>query len=236
MAVTATVAPARVGLGDPFTLTVDAAVPHSAGTVQLLASPGPFEQVAAPRVSHAGGHVRLVETLLCVDRDCAPDATPRRVALPAPRATIGGTTVTGAGPVVTVVPRVPAAAVSASRAQFRQPTAIPASTAPFGLAAGVSIVLAVLLAAAAAWLVAAPRRKRPAAAGPLDAIALPLALRLLRESARRGAPDRRRAVDLVSRLAPAESAEDATRLAWAPPEPQPPEVERLADRIEQGAR
>jgi hypothetical protein len=235
MAVTATVSPARVGLGDPFTLTVDAAVPHGAGSVQLLASPGPFEQVAAPRVSHAGGHVRLVETLVCVGRGCAPDATPRRVALPAPHATIGGTTVTGAAPVVTVVPRVPAAAVSASRAQFRQPTAIPAPTAPFGVAAATAIVLAVLLAAAAAWLVAGSRRKRPAPAGPPEPAGLPLALRLLRESARRAAPDRRRAADLVSRLAPPNAADDATRLAWAPPEPQPPEVERLADRIEQGA-
>jgi hypothetical protein len=234
MAVTAVVSPMRVGVGDPFTLTVDAAVRHGAGAVQLLASPGPFEQVAAPRLSHSGGHVRLVETLVCVDRGCAPGAKPRRVLLPAPHATIAGTTVTGAAPVVTVVPRVPAGAVSAARAQFRQPTTVAASTAPFALAAAAALVLAALLAAAAFWLAASSRRRaRAAAARPHEAPGLPLALRLLRESARRAAPDRRRAADLVSRLAPAEVAEAATRLAWAPPEPQPPEVERLADRVEE---
>lgn len=232
MDVHAGVSPARVGLGDPFTLTVDAVVPHGAGSVRLVASPGPFVQVAAPRHSRSGGHVRLVEQLACVDRGCAPGASPRQIALPAPSATFGGTTVRGATPVVTVVPRVPAAAVSAARAQFRQPTAVPAPTAPFGLAAAGALVVAVVLAAAAVLLVAR-RRPRPAA-HRAEPVALPLALRLLRESARREAPDRRRAADLVSRLAPAEAAEAATRLAWAPPEPQPPQVEGLADRIEQG--
>lgn len=236
MALTVTVSPARVGVGDRFTLTVDAAVPHGAGAVQLLASPGAFEQAAPPHITHAGDHVRLVETLVCVDRGCAPDAAPRRVVLPAPHATIGGTTVAGAAPVVTVVPRVPAAAVSASRAQFLQPTTIPASTAPLGLAAAAAISVAVILTAAAVWLAAAARRRAaPAVAAPIGADGLPLALRLLRESARRAVPDRRRAADLVSRLAPTESAEAATRLAWAPPEPEPPEVERLADQVERGA-
>lgn len=234
MGVHATVSPTRVGVGDPFTLTVVADVPHGAGSVQVLASPGPFDQAAAPRVSHSGSQVRLVETLVCVDRGCAPDAAPRSVALPAPHATIGGATVAGAAPVVTIVPRVPAAAVAAARAQFLQPTAVPASTAPFGLAAGAAVVLAVLLAGAAVWLLAGLRRPRHAAAAPPEAMSLPLALRLLRESARRSAPDRRRAADLVARLVPTE-AEAATRLAWAPPEPEPPEVEQLADRIERGA-
>ena len=61
------------------------------------------------------------------------------------------------------------------------------------------------------------------------------ALRLLRESARRPVPDRRRAADYVARAAArrgSDSAADAIRLAWSAPDPQPPEVAALADRVE----
>ncbi|HVU76806.1 MAG TPA: hypothetical protein VHC67_04435 [Gaiellaceae bacterium] len=238
------VTPSRVGVGDPFTLTVDASAADAKGTLQVLASPGPFDQVAAPRVTRSGSRVRLVEALVCVDRGCAPDARARRVALPALHASVGGSTVAAAAPVVTVVPRVPAADVSAARAPFRRQWAGPAAEPrlPFGLAAGLALALAVLCAGAGGWLVALElsRRGRAATADPATAGGLRLALLLLRESAGRDAPDRRRAADLASRAARSElgdgPADAATRLAWSPPEPQPPQVEGLADRLEERTR
>jgi hypothetical protein len=63
------------------------------------------------------------------------------------------------------------------------------------------------------------------------------ALRLLRESAGRPAPDRRRAADYAGRAAAAERggaqlSDDASRVAWSPPDPEPTDVGALAERIE----
>jgi hypothetical protein len=61
------------------------------------------------------------------------------------------------------------------------------------------------------------------------ALGLADALRLLRESAGRPAADRRRASDLVARLS---RSDEATRVAWSPPPPEPDDVRELAERIE----
>jgi hypothetical protein len=49
-------------------------------------------------------------------------------------------------------------------------------------------------------------------------------------------PDRRRAADYVARAVGHDgaepAAEDARRLAWSAPDPQPPEIVALADRVE----
>jgi hypothetical protein len=222
-----TVAPARIGLGEPFTVTVDAQ-----GTGILSAPDGPFVEVGAPRIAHSGGHIRIVKTLVCVDRDCAPDGKPRTVSLPAATLASGAATTRSARATVTIVPRVPASAVSASRAAYRAPTSVPAVTSPFplALAAAFAIVVACLCVVAAA--LALRRRPRPSVSSPLR-WDLPLALRLLRESTARPASDRRRAADLVAVLTDDAAA---TRLAWAPPEPAPADVERLADRVARSGR
>lgn len=212
--VVVTVSPSHVGLGDPFTVTVTADGP---GT--LSAPDGPFVEVRAPTVTRSGGHTRIVKTLVCVDRGCAPGGAARTVVLPP--AQLG--TVRSARAQVTLVPRVPAKAVSAGRPAYRAPTAVPGTTAPLALAAAFALVLAALCVVVAL----AALRRRPAPAPPLR-WDLPLALRLLRESAGRPARDRRRAADLVASLT---ADADATRLAWAPPEPGPHEVERLAERV-----
>jgi hypothetical protein len=65
---------------------------------------------------------------------------------------------------------------------------------------------------------------------------LELALRLLRESAGRPVPDRRRAADYAGRAAAARGgtqvADEASRIAWAPPDPEPADVGALAEHIE----
>jgi hypothetical protein len=215
VSVQATVSPARVGIGDPFQYVVVARAAH------VAADSGPFEQVRPASVQHDGGTVRIVQTLVCVDRGCAPDDTARRVVLPAPRAD----GVAGTPAAVTVVPRVQGQAVAAPRATYREQTQIPAPAVQFGLVAAALAVAAVVLVAAAVSVLLLPRRRTVAGRRTVD---LAAALRLLRESAGRPVADRRRASDLVARLA---RSEDATRLAWAPTEPQPAEVEQLADRI-----
>jgi hypothetical protein len=220
--VTVTVAPAHVGLGDPFTVTVDA---EGAGT--LSAPDGPFAEVRAPTVSRSGDHTRIVKTLVCVDRGCAPGKTARTVVLPTARLTSGTATIRSARAQVVVAPRVSASAVSASHAAYQAPTAIPGTTTPLGLVAVLALVLAAACVAAALFAL----RRRPADAEPLR-WDLPLALRLLRESAARPARDRRRAADLVAAMT---ADTEATRLAWAPREPEPSDVEQLADRVAGGA-
>ena len=73
-----TVAHARIGLGEPFTVTVDAQ-----GTGTLSAPDGPFVEVGSPRITRSDGHIRIVKSLVCVDRSCAPDGKLRTVSLPA---------------------------------------------------------------------------------------------------------------------------------------------------------
>jgi len=237
--VRASTEPRSVGLGDPFRYTVEARGPHGQ-RIAVLADSGPFLVVAAPRTtrSSSGGTdtVGVEQTLMCLDRGCAPSDGARRVSLPAAHATQGAESASAQASPLTVVPRVPRQAVKASRAVYRRDArvagvSIPGALVPL-LVAGA--VVCVLLAAA---LVALELRRPRAAAGRFTVVdALERALGLLRESARRPAPDRRRAADLVSRVAAerggATVAADATRLAWAPPEPEPTDVGELAEEIE----
>ena len=77
-------------------------------------------------------------------------------------------------------------------------------------------------------LVAELRRRTPAA--PVDR--LRRALRLVRESAGRAPPDRRRALDhLAATLGDVPPAARATRLAWSRPEPEPEPTLAVADEV-----
>ncbi|HEX7084438.1 MAG TPA: hypothetical protein VF186_10025 [Gaiellaceae bacterium] len=230
------VSPATVRFGDLFRYTVEVRAPRGAGDVHVFAGSGVFDQVGAPATTRStdGGQtvVRVTQTLACLARGCVPEGKTRRVALTAPRASVGGRLVAGSAVTVDLEPRVPAAAVSAPAARYRRQTALPpvSSRLPFDAAAAAAVALAVVLAAAAAALVALElrgRRKREAAVGRGG---LELALRLLRESASRPVPDRRRAADYVSRLVSRDvTAEHATRVAWSRPEP---DVTGLADEVE----
>ena len=111
-----------VGLGDPFRYTVEA---RGDSTLKVIADTGPFAVVAAPKISrsHSGGQtvVRIEQTLACLDRGCAPGAEPRGVLLPAARAVDRSGTVTAPVAALTLVPRVPASAVAASRGGLPAP-------------------------------------------------------------------------------------------------------------------
>jgi len=238
--VRASLAPSSVGVGDPFTLTIDATA-RGGGDLRILADSGPFVELGSPHLSRSGGRVRLVETLACVDRSCAPGAKPRRVVLPPPRASLGSAAAVGPALVVTVVPHVPQSSVAAAAARYREQTQVARSAAPFGLVAGAAIALAAVLAGAglALAVLALRRPSRAATSGIGRAVDLELALRLLRESAARPVPDRRRAADLVAVAAAGEVGDEpataATRVAWAPPPPGPADVESLARSVESAA-
>ena len=237
--VQASTEPRSVGLGDAFRYTVEARGPHGP-RITVLADSGPFLVVAAPRTtrSSSGGTdaVRVEQTLMCLDRGCAPSDGARRVSLPAARAKQGTSTATAQAPPLKVVPRVPKAAVKASRAVYRRDAGVAGVSIP-GALVPLLVAVALVCVLLAAALVALELRRPRAAAGRFAVVdALERALRLLRESAGRPAPDRRRAADLASRVAGERGgdtvAADATRLAWAPPEPEATDVGELAEEIE----
>jgi hypothetical protein len=226
------------GLGDPIRYTVEARA-RTSGTLRIIADTGAFVAVAAPKTtrSSSGGVavVRIEQTIVCIDRACAPGAKPRTVSLPPARAMSDGGSAVVRAPSITITPRVPASVVAASRAAYRRQTTVPpASTSvpPAALAALLGVAAAALVACALLLVARELRRRRPHGVDGPSVGRLELALRLLRESAGRPAPDRRRAADFAGRTAGRELADDATQVAWARPDPDPADVGALAERIE----
>jgi hypothetical protein len=242
--------PARAGVGDPIRYVVEARLDARTvdpSTVRLLADTGPFAQIGPTRStrSREGSAVvvKLEQEIACLDLACAPDRGARRVRLPAPLVTarLAGRDVTIARPaaaLVAIEPRVTGAEVRAAPAPFRQETGLPPAGG-FGRLPGLLAALAAVLAVLALVpaLLALRPRTGPRSRGE-DAFAR--AVRLLRESAVRSAPDRRRAAGLVSRVAGSAGddplADDAARLAWSAGPPQPDAASALADRAETAGR
>lgn len=232
----ATVDPQIVGLGDPFLYVVEVRGPSGA---TVFADAGPFVAATPPERSRSDGgkRVRIEQRLICLDRGCAPGDRPRRVALPPVRVISGEARTLAPPATIMLEPRVPETAVKQSRARYRVDEAVrPAAPPP--LKALVGLVLLVIVCVAGAGLLVAPGlvRRRSTSAGERVRDELERALYLLRESARRPVSDRRRAADYVARVAGARGSDlavgDATRVAWSKPDPQPPEVNALADRVE----
>jgi hypothetical protein len=226
-------------LGDPFHYTVEARIPATT-TVQVTADLGPFTAVAAPSTTrtreHGAAVVRIEQLAVCLDRGCAPGAKAREVKLPRPTARWDGGSLTAPRPQVTLVPRVSASAVSAARARYLADTSVPARPG-LGLAAALLGAGAlVALAFAVALLALAVRREPRRSSGAARTLSFDEAVRLLRESRGRPAPDRRRAADFAGRASArwgdGATAADAARIAWSPPDPDASEVGVLADRLE----
>jgi hypothetical protein len=232
--VRASVDVAVVGLGDPFVYTVEA---HGPSDLRVVADTGPFVAVAPAKRTHEGDVVRVEQRLICLDRACSPGNDPRRVLLPRAVVISGGSRTLASPVAITVRPRVPASAVTAARVQYRVEDHVRPASAPWWLAVAVLLLLALASLAAAVTLVARSRRRADGVASHARAQrGLEHALRLLRESAQRPVPDRRRAADYVARTVAERGrepvADDATRVAWSATEPAKPAVEELADRVE----
>jgi hypothetical protein len=249
LAVRATVSPAVVGFGDPFTYTVevraDAATADAAG-VRVVADTGAFATLAPARMerSSRGGEsvVRLTQVLACLDLACAPTAAPRRVELPAARALAelragGEATATARAVRIDVTPRVPQAVVAAARPAYRRETDLRAATkrvSPDLLAALLLVTAAVLGVTALALAAGGLLRSRARVGREADDDSLVRALRLVRESAGRPVSDRRRAADLLARALAERGtpplADEATTVAWSAREPAPGDALALASR------
>lgn len=234
--VSASVDIAVVRLGDPFVYTLEA---HGPSDMRVVADTGPFVAVAPAkrRRTHGGEVVRIEQQLICLDRGCSPGKDPRQVLLPRALVISGGSRTLAAPAAITVRPRVPASAVAATRARYRVQDQVRGVSSPWRLVVAALILLAVASLTAAATLLARSLRRSDGAASLARAQrGLEHALQLLRESARRPVPDRRRAADYVAR-AVAEGggdvvAAEATRVAWSATEPATVAVEELADRVE----
>jgi len=239
--------PMRVGVGDPFTYVVEARIPRDGldlSSVRVVAGTAPFAPLAEARTSRRQQgsfvYVTLAQRLACLDTACAPRDRDRSVALPSAYASArsnGRVARAAAAPTrVSVVPRLSSAAVRASPPRYRLQTNLPGPRRDAARLARLLVGAAAALGILAAVLgfAAIRPRRRPAPGEPR----LSRALRLLRESADRPPPDRRRAADLLSRVAAAERraalADEALRVAWAPAIPEPARARELADRAERG--
>ena len=143
-----------------------------------------------------------------------------------------------AWPKLVVASRLPPGAASATNPPFELQTTPPpvAARVSPSFAAWVLDAAAVLLGLAAVWLTVLEVRRRRRRTTPAIS-PLARALTLLREAEQRPAPDRRRALSLLSRVTPrpeeTDVAEDATVAAWSPDDPTPEQLSELSRRIEE---
>lgn len=181
-------------------------------------------------------------TITCRVTECAPASGSLRAHLPPAQVTLvrrdgSMRRLAVRWPEVVVAERVSAAAASLHVPPFRLQTEPP----PPRPSVSVSLVSA-LLDAAAALLVASAlvivvlelRRRRPLG-GPVVA-PLQRALALAREAQSRPAPDRRRALALLARIAATRDPKlstDVGAAAWERPAPEPDRIAELVRRAEQ---
>jgi len=223
-------------VGRPFDYVVRATLDSEDGAqrARIVAPIGAFAAIGPSSVVRDGREVRLTQRLACLGLGCVPRRQSRVVPLPAARVVADGRTTVAPSVSISVVPRVPAAAVTARDPAYRRQTGIPPagfSPRPGVLAAGAAAVL-VLVAA----IIVATGFRHGARSARTDVDDYERAVRLLRESRGRPSPDRRRAAGLLGRVARARAGEglatSADRVAWSRPQPDAAAVGGLADRAE----
>jgi hypothetical protein len=243
--ISATAQPSSPLFGDTFAYVIRVTTPEAtADAAQIASYVAPFTRLAPTRVTRAVSNgvatITVTETLACLAVRCLPPKLGGDVLLPAPRVTVSGASVTAKPVAVRVGSRVTAAEVKARKPAFSRPASLPAATTSFDpalAAAGLAVLGVALVVLGLAVLLAPLRRRRAGARVGAEVDPVERAARLLRESAGRDAPDRRRAAALASRVAGDQPlSADAAIVAWSRPEPAPPDAATLADRLEQGAR
>ncbi|HEY1478560.1 MAG TPA: hypothetical protein VGF46_00940 [Gaiellales bacterium] len=235
--VTSSLSPHPTRFGDVVhaTLTVRAAARASVDE-----GFAPFEVLRATSTSRRDGAVTVTTwrfDLQCLQAVCAPGPGPRNVALTPSRVRVGAQVVNVRFPAVHVVPRVTKGQVARPTRYFLHPISPPAPSygvSPGRLRAALLAAAAVLVLIALVLVLPLLRRRRNAADDDLDALVGALAL--VRAARTRPAPDRRRALGLLSRVLRSRAApavgQDAADLAWSEPEPEPERMTSLADRVE----
>ena len=245
--ITVTVRPDTPLFGDPFEYVIVVTTPAAdAGNVRIDGDVRPFARVAPTRTGRSASTgvttTTVTETLACLSESCMPTSPDGRlVPLPRARAVVEGATVAAIPASVRVGTRVPAPEVSAAEPPLTHPHELPAvgyRVSPAALEAALRTVGVVLLVAATLGIaVPIGRRRREHARAATAADPVARAVRLLRESAGRDAPDRRRAAGLAARVVDRPDLSlDAATIAWSRPEPGPPDASSLADRLEHAAK
>ncbi len=239
----ATLAPREAFFGDPVEAKVDVVVdPRTVdpSRIRVHTDFRPYE--AAPqRVTRraAAGlvHVQFAYRLTCLVRRCLTNGPERTVSFAPVRVTAGTQTQTLRWPNLRVASRVDPHELSRPTPRsdvVRQP-AVTWAVAP-GPTTAVLVALALALLAYPAVLVgrAAHRAWVVHRTSRLDRMTpLERALELLRRAGGQGDDRSRRALERVAReLGPDELGEDARRLAWSRPQPDPDSMESLRTRVE----
>jgi hypothetical protein len=223
--------------GDTFAYVVEVHIDASkAGRVRIGTDVGPFTRVVPTRtsrsVSNGVARITVTQKIACLAARCIPGAQGKAVALPRALVTVDGVGTSAQPILVQIRTRVADAEVRASKPVFRRPATLPPATVRVDPVLAQAALVALFVAGLVG--IAAPLRRRRPGAGPArrpDPVAR--AVRLLRESATRDTPDRRRAASLVSRVVgEADLAAAAARVAWSRGDPGPPDAAALADRVD----
>lgn len=158
--------------------------------------------------------------LQCLDPACLPGPGPKTVR-------VGGAR-------IVIVPRATDRQVGEPLRSFRRQTTLPPPSYSIrpGLLRALLLAAAAMLVAGAA-LVALPVLRRLVPEPRDDRTPLQRALDLVRDSSRRDAAERRRALDVLGRtLGGDPRARSALDLAWSQPDPQPARLEELVEEVE----
>jgi hypothetical protein len=244
--------PPAVQFGDPLTLHIAARLDNRTvlpGTFRLTSGVSPLTQLGPSRTTRSTrGHVTVISVAIptvCIVDACIADAGETPIHLPVVNAQVTGTDgrprpLSTTWPKLLVGSRVSSADLKRQAPPLRTDTAPAAPTyriAPHTLAwllDAASVLLAAIGIWAGARQVAAIVRSRRA---PGEVDQLREALRFLRESEARQAPDRRRALNLLARVLERrghEHASASSSLAWSRPAPTPERAAELAAQIEGG--
>jgi hypothetical protein len=226
-------------------VTVDRRLADPA-SIEITTPLGRWTQLARSlQTTWAGSFVRRRVQLMiaCRTSACVPAGRAEVTTLPPATVSVrtkgGGTSRTVVNwPPLVVASRLPAGATTAARPPFQlevtpPPPTLRASASGVALGLDLAAALCVLAALALGGVAFRGRRRRPAPRSALER-----ALTLARESESRPAPDRRRALALLARVAPStdgELAGTAAETAWSAGEPTPQQVERIARQTEQAA-
>lgn len=213
-----------------------------ADTLRLSYDLTPLQPVGPPRtIRVARGDVELITVgvpVACISEACLAASGIAQLRLAPAKASImttaGVRSVSFAWPSLAVRDRVHTADVSALQPPVEADASPPPPnyrTSPATLATILDVVASLLGMSAvglAAWEMVCARRRRRA-----PEIELVRAIRLARSAQGLGAPERRRALELIARaLGRGELQSRATRLAWSEPTPEPAEFELLVAAIE----
>jgi hypothetical protein len=231
-----------VDFADPVTATVTVSAPRDAS---IHVDPGlaPLTQLGrtqVTRIEHGDRQIATYTTRAgCLDDSCVARRGSKRVVPRAAVVSIDGSTSDARWPALVVEPRVAPADVAKLRPPLRSDATPPAITyreSPDRLASVLDVVAALLAAAgvllAGATTASLYRRRHE----PQPLTGLERALALARDAEDRPAPDRRRALGLLSDVLESRDrqlADEAEGLAWSAPSPTPGALSELVAEVEE---